>query len=134
MSKSKENNYILLLDDVRSSTVIWGMIPVVFHEEFKNKYDFILVRNYDEFVRCISKLGIPTFISFDHDLAIEHYPTRDNNEVNYNKYTEKTGYDCAKYVIAYCRKYNLKFPPYYVHSMNPVGKDNIEQIIKKYNK
>ena len=134
MSKLKEGNYVLLLDDVRSSTVIWNMIPITFHEKFRTKYEFILVKNYDEFVKCISKLGMPKFISFDHDLAIEHYPTRDDNSVNYDKYTEKTGYDCAKYAIAYCKKFNINFPSYYVHSMNPVGKDNIEQIITKYNK
>ena len=56
MSKLKEGNYILLLDDVRSSIHIWNMIPIIFHNEFKTKYEYILVKNYDEFVKCISKL------------------------------------------------------------------------------
>lgn len=41
--------------------------------------DYKIVRNYKDFCELISTLGLPDFVSFDHDLD-----------------EEKTGYDCAK--------------------------------------
>lgn len=54
------------------------------------------VRNYYDFVAWIKIVGMPAFISFDHDLAFEHYPFSDPNptvtEIPYDSYKEKTGY------------------------------------------
>lgn len=87
-----------------------------------------VVRSYKEFVEFIEKNGVPDIISFDHDLAFEHYPFSEESpglEIPYDKYTEKTGYDCAKWLIE-----NDKLPTkYFVHSMNPVGKANIEFVL-----
>jgi len=45
----------MFLDDIR--------IP-------KNDYD-VIVRSYDEAVAFVTNNGIPTFISFDHDLGCD---------------------------------------------------------------
>ncbi|WP_449399682.1 cyclic-phosphate processing receiver domain-containing protein [Chryseobacterium wanjuense] len=60
---------------------------------------------------------------FDHDLADEHYLKPDSQE-----FVEKTGYDCAKWLIEYCMDNYLDLPKFYCHSMNPVGKENIESL------
>src|SRR5260370_10100302 len=65
-----------------------------------------VVRSYDAFVAYIETNGVPDIISFDHDLAFEHYPLNDSNlgysqppkEIPYDRYTEKTVYDCAKWL------------------------------------
>jgi hypothetical protein len=44
---------------------------------------------------------------------------------------EKTGYDCAKWLVEYCVEHGLKFPEYVVHSMNPVGKENILSYVRQ---
>jgi hypothetical protein len=98
------------------------------YQPFKDE-DWIIVRNYDEFVNCVQKRGIPNLVAFDHDLSYEHYRTND-----VEKFVEKTGFDCAKWLCDYCMEHNCKFPDYYIHSMNPVGKNNIENYIENYKK
>ena len=50
--------------------------------------------------------------------------------IDYDSQTEKTGYDCCKFLCDVCMKSNVKHPTYVVHSMNPVGKSNIESYIE----
>lgn len=81
-----------------------------------------IVRNYDEFVGFIEKNGLPDEISFDHDLGEDK-----TLEI-------KSGYDCAKWLCEYCWGNGLPLPSWNVHSANPVGRDNIIQLIQNYEK
>ena len=45
---------------------------------------------------------------------------------------EKTGYECAIWLVDYCMDNNLKLPNYYCHSMNPVGKDKIVGLLQSF--
>lgn len=79
----------------------------------------IICRNMNEVVNTVKKYGIPTFISFDHDLGEN----------------EPTGYDIAKWITECDMKGDYQFPDnfqFYVHSQNPVGKANIEQYLNRY--
>ena len=68
-----------------------------------------VIRNYHDFVQAISQsFGYIEYISFDHYLG-----------------EEKTGYDCAKFLTGYCQNNNVVPPQCYVHSANPVGRENI---------
>jgi hypothetical protein len=69
---------------------------------------WIIVRNYAEFLRCITIYGLPSFISFDHDLG-----------------EGKDGYDCAKWLVEICMDCDVDIPDFYVHSQNPIGSGNI---------
>jgi hypothetical protein len=127
--------YSLFLDDIR--------LPNPFLKNYTKTWT--VVRNYNEFVKIIKERGLPDFISFDHDLAHEHYPIfeafdalaegreiRDLKNIPYDTYEEKTGYHCALYLIEFCNKNKLKLPKWQVHSMNPVGAENIKQLLTKY--
>lgn len=124
-------SYKLFLDDIRlPEQVKWVELPLG---------PWIIVRNYDEFVKHIIKNGLPSYIAFDHDLADEHYrPSMYNKDGHYTNYytdgtfKEKTGYDCAKWLIEYCMNNNRIFPEYEVHSMNPIGKINIRSIVENF--
>ena len=125
-----ESVYYIFLDDERwPKNVTWVNLPPV---------PWTVVRNYKDFVSTIDSLGMPLFISFDHDLGSEHYNPAmcsDNKEDYnrlYNTFREKTGYDCAKWAVEYCMENRLKFPEYAVHSMNPIGRENIESYIENY--
>jgi hypothetical protein len=64
--------------------------------------------------------GVPEIISFDHDLAYEHYhlPVGGYNA----SYVEMTGYDCARWLV----ENNLTFPTMaIIHSFNPAGAKRI---------
>ena len=142
--------YHLFLDDERNvSDVTWVSLP--------RNVNWVVVRNYDEFVKTITSFGLPEYVTFDHDLADEHYkhmltdntlhnaenkfkiwmPGGEENdgltlEFDYGK--EKTGYDCAKWLVEFCMDRELTFPPYEVHSMNPVGKQRIIGYVEGYKK
>lgn len=111
----------IFLDDVRQpEDVTWVKLP---------KVEWTIVRNYDEFVKLLESLKQPPLmISFDHDLADEHYK---NMKGTAKDFKEKTGLSCAKALveIALDKKWK-KVPPFKVHSMNPVGKKNIEDTLK----
>ena len=123
------SKYNIFLDDIRVPTdVTWANIPADQH--------YSLVRSYKEFVDLITlRREVPKYICYDHDLADTHYGHGlNNNEIPYESYKEKTGYDAAKWLVNYCMERGIKHPPYVVHSMNPIGKQNIESYINSYNK
>ena len=124
-------SYYLMLDDIRSMSDVrkYTKLPDVPNEHW------VVVRSYNEFVDTINTLGLPTFVSFDHDLNDIHYGHGlQGDDIPYDSYKEKTGYDCAKWLVEYCMKKGVKHPPYMVHSMNPVGKQNIISYVESYNK
>lgn len=73
-------------------------------------YEIIVSRNYDD---AINMLNICKFnaIDLDHDLG-----------------EEKTGYDICKYII----ENNIKLDRVYIHTSNPVGRDNMKQLLERY--
>ena len=96
-------SYKLFLDDIR----------------FPATSDWTIARNMDDAVWYIENKGMPHFISFDHDLAADHYIIGDG---------EKTGYTFAKWLTNHVIERNITIPAdfdFYVHSMNPVGAANI---------
>lgn len=114
--------YVLFLDDERvPDKVTWAHFP--------REGMMTIARNYDQFVHCITYNGMPTFVCFDHDLAEAHYlayhmeNVEKTGPVDYG--SEKTGYDCAKWLVDYCAEHGHKFPQYVVHSMNPAGRERI---------
>ena len=111
-------SYNLFLDDLRE--------PNLF---LKDTRTWVVVCTYNQFVDIITKQGLPGFISFDHDLASEHY---NDQSADYSKFKEQTGYDCAKWLVEYCMKTNQPLPEYQVHSMNPIGKLNIQSLLESY--
>ena len=92
-----------------------------------------IVKSHDEFVTKITKNGIPKTISFDHDLADEHYVEGiSGTQPKYGEYKEKTGYECLKWLVEYCNERNLPLPKCYIHSFNPVGRENMFSLIENY--
>lgn len=102
---------------------------------------WIIVRNYEDFIKFIEENGLPEEISFDHDLAREHTLFFMNNggfdnppDPMNTQFETKTGYDCAKWLCDYCWTNGLPLPNWNVHSANPVGRDNIVQILQSFEK
>jgi len=124
----------LFLDDVRNPKDCLSYMKDDVYEE-----DWDIVRNYNEFINYITENGVPDEISFDHDLADEHYDpsmylSSSIYEKKYDTFKEKTGYDCSKCLAQYCIENAIPMPKCYVHSMNPVGRDNIWSVINSANK
>jgi hypothetical protein len=117
--------YVLFLDDEKMpNDITWAEFP---------RYETIyIIRTYQGFVKQVETYGVPMFVCFDHDLTEQHYIAMlnetQNKPFNYGK--EKTGLDCAKWLVQYCQKKGTKFPRYVVHSLNPNGKKRIEDFIE----
>lgn len=118
----------LFLDDERSpSDVTWV--------NYDSNIDWTVVRTFDEFCYFVDTHVFSVY-SFDHD--IQDFETIKKGDilrisVYGNVYAEDdtveelTGKDCAEYL-----KDNYEYNySYYVHSKNPVGKQNIINVLGK---
>jgi len=97
-----------------------------------------VVRNYDAFCKLVTEIGFENIdcISLDHDLgdtAMKEYynNVHSNYTLNYENITEKTGLDCAKWLIEQWLN-GKPLIDVYVHSANPVGSANIMGWINNY--
>ena len=76
------------------------------------------VRGYDAFVATVKMLKDninKCMVHFDHDLG-----------------EEKSGYDCAKWLVNWCIENDYGVPDYDIQSANPVGRQNIESVFESY--
>lgn len=110
--------YTLFLDDIR------------FPEDVPYNYgkysNMIICRSFDDAVWTVEHRGPPQFISFDHDLEDVHYITGDG---------EKTGYSFAIWFAEYIMDSAVELGEdfsFYVHSMNPVGAENIRSFMNNF--
>lgn len=130
--------YNLFLDDERVPYSPNGShIDVYYytHDDIYINHDWVIVRSYDQFIDYITKNGLPKIVSFDHDLSDEHYQYLINHsDVNYNKYTEKTGMECLKWLCEYCLDNNKKLPKCLIHTQNIIGSINMKKYIENFNK
>jgi hypothetical protein len=116
--------------------------------------EWIVVRDFYEFVHKVSELGITKIdgFSFDHDLgpkAMDEYyrNVRIHYKLIYDNIDELTGYHACKWLIdffyesskerssmAYSEKKKnpIKFPQVTVHSHNPIGAANIMGYINNF--
>jgi len=122
----------LFLDDLRTLDMIYPNA---------NPKDWVIVRNFHQFVNYIQKYGLPDYISFDHDLGIEHTKYYFNNGGHASPpdplkadFKEKTGYDAAKWLVDFCVENEKSLPLWHVHSHNPVGSENIRTYLRNAEK
>ncbi len=115
----------LFLDDERNlEDVTWA--PWQVRYMYRNE-EWVIARSYGDAMVEILNRGFPKFISFDHDLGDE---------------TKYTGYDLAKQLVVndiisgdkesrQAYKFCIDFD-FFVHSKNPIGKQNIESYLNNY--
>jgi hypothetical protein len=126
---------ILFLDDNRNPH---GDGRVYLPPIKEGEEDYVIwVKSHKQFVDWIEKNGLPDHICFDHDLALEHYhDDMYKGAIAYNMhymvFKEKTGREAAMWLIEHCSRNKLKIPAWTVHSMNPVGRDNIKTLLQLF--
>lgn len=135
-----QSELLLWLDDYRDPFESTDGHPYLrmFCPEFVGQINNVVwVKNYEKFTAFIKEFGLPDKISFDHDLADEHYaPEHRYNDYNVwaneQKFKEKTGMDCAKWLVDYCLDNNKELPLWTVHSANPSGAKNIRSLLQNF--
>lgn len=111
----------LFIDDERSTEdVTWA--PREVREKYRNE-KWHYAKTHNDVVELIEHMGcMPTFVSFDHDLG---------------DFENGDGYKIAKYLVDLDIYTDYNFPEnfdYFVHSKNPIGKQNIESYLNNYMK
>lgn len=98
-------NWLLFIDDER--------FPVDDGQNWK------IARNLDETIALIREFGVPVHIAFDHDLG-EGQPN---------------GLEITQKMIEMDLDKEIDIPQdmtFYVHSQNPVGRENIHSLLGNY--
>jgi hypothetical protein len=100
--------------------------------------DWTVVRDYDQFVSTIMYIGLKNIelISLDHDLgdtamAEWHRNVYHNYTLDYNNITEKTGMDCAKWLVNRWMD-GAPVVDVVIHSANAIGSGNMMGYINNY--
>ena len=135
-NRSNITNMRLFLDDYREPShclsymhLRIGPKHILFAQDWK------VVRNFKEFIEAVTTHHKDiTLVSFDHDLSDEHYhhTLMDDPALLKNFYKkqdrEMTGFDCAVWMRDFYLSKGLSLPVILVHSMNPLGTVNIEEV------
>ena len=133
-----KENYNLFLDDYRHP---WDCIGYVrfygIRPDIYVSKEWVIVKNYEDFVKHIEENGLPLTISFDHDLHDEHYcPNEFFNDYDAwaatQNFTHKTGLECLEWFIEYCKDNNHTPPEIYVHSMNDCRRGRMNKILTNF--
>ena len=112
----------------------------IYLDDVRTPFDteWIVVRNYEEFVQKINELGLENIelISLDHDLGDSAmsewlYGVTKNYAINYDNITEKTGMDCTKWLVNQWLD-GKPVVDVVVHSANAVGAANMMGYINNY--
>lgn len=98
----KEKEIYIYIDDMRQPLIPGALWVKSYDEAIVTLIDTTDLMDIDDFISLV--------VDFDHDLG-----------------ERKTGYDIAKWLID--NRYIGKFR---IHSMNPVGANNIRQLLKHY--
>lgn len=112
--------YFLFLDDERlPSDVFWVRLPI--------EHPWRVIRTFAAFQDCVRSNGLPLFVSFDHDLA-------DFEKAPDGRSVERTGVDCARWLVQHCLDADLEPPPFSVHSKNPIRAREIALTMSDFKK
>ncbi|MES2287539.1 MAG: cyclic-phosphate processing receiver domain-containing protein [Bacteroidota bacterium] len=133
-----ETKTLLWLDDYRDPNELKdGIKHWLVFSPVRGTYEVHWVKDYKEFTGWITKNGLPTGICFDHDLSDfqafkNNYPEL-MSDVELPP-EEKTGMDCAKWLVDYCIDNNQELPLFTSQSGNPVGRENILTLLTQFEK
>ena len=124
---------LLWLDDIRNPHDGNWLIFSPIDQPFTVKW----VKSHGAFCAYINRHGLPDAICFDHDLggdvAIEKREKgMSKHQARKERIGTPTGMDCAKFLVDYCIDKDVDVPMYGIQSANPVGKENIDGLLKGY--
>lgn len=110
-----------------------GKLNPIYLEEWAIAKDYADFK--DEIINAHLKNIKITHISFDHDLGEDKAKELvqlgvSKRKARASKKQMKSGYDAAKWLLTFYREKELELPIIFVHSMNPIGTQNIINLFK----
>lgn len=118
--------YNLFLDDFRlPKDVTWIKLPEV---------EWHIAHDFRYFVNFLRRYGCPAIVSLDHDLHPSHNEEAANKQLrgfDYDNVNEKTGLECAIFLVRFCKENKFRPNQIYIHTLNPVGGINIQKVVSE---
>jgi len=108
-NRTSDDKWQLFLDDIRQPS----------------SDDFTQAYTMGDAVKLIQKYGMPSYISFDHDLGSDSVTGE----------LLPTGYDLAKWIVENDQNGTVQIPESFrftVHSNNPIDAENIRSLLSSY--
>ena len=100
------------------SIIMWKLF--IDDERYPIDETMVIARSVKDAIELINLNGCPIEINFDHDLG-DNVPT---------------GFDLAQWLVEKDLDENGMFLPnnftYYIHSQNPIGRENIDKLLSQY--
>ena len=94
----------IFIDDERTPETHQKYLNQFGVDSFNNYEGFVVVKNFCEFKKCVIKNGLPTHLSFDHDLG-----------------GGPEGIDCLKWIVNYHLDNDIKWKiECRFHTANPI--------------
>lgn len=129
--------YNIFLDDLRFPKDAFLQKELACLTEYSKipENEWVIVRNYEDFVKTVEERGIPSAVSFDCDLTEEHLKYYINflkypGYYEWQNFKTKCGIHCAKYLKHMLNPdSDIKV---YVHSANEEGRRIILDIMKDF--
>ena len=85
----------------------------------------IVCRSYNQAIRVINEFYQDHYIILDLDHDLGDLDAENDGEYNPNA---PSGYDICKYVV----ENHIPLIGFHIHSMNPVGAENMRQLLQRY--
>lgn len=129
--------YNIFLDDIRFPKDAFLQKELAYLTEYSKipENEWVIVRNYEDFVKTIEERGVPNACSLDNDLCLEHMRYYVNflktpGYYEWENFQTKCGIHCAKYLKdKLTADSDIKV---YVHSANEEGRRIIREIMSPY--
>lgn len=126
---------LLWLDDIRNPFDLEANWLVFSPFELLEGDEVIWVKSYNEFRKYIEDYGVPDGVCFDHDLS-DFQALKGSGYLDDVPFPEdeKTGKDCADFLVNYCIDNGTPLPLWNCQSANPIGKENINSVLNNFKK
>jgi len=138
---------LLWLDDIRDPMVGDWLV----FSPLERPFEVHWVKTYDEFKKWIMEHDMPDGVCFDHDLSDfqawkascpENFNSAYEESLKLGKRDkwdeilagEKTGMDCAKWMVDRVLDGHGLLPKWNIQSSNPAGADNIRGLLDNFKK
>jgi len=129
---------LIFLDDLRNPSEQEWVDWLSQNSPIPAPYEVVWIKSFEVFSGWIKQNGIPEGVCFDFDLGSDVAREKvkrgmSKRQARKERKGTKSGFDCATFLIKYCRDNNLALPPYEIQSANEEGKEQIDSLLKSFN-
>lgn len=120
--------YLLFIDDERSFTD--KFVVDNYSHLYPKDIEVYTARTAQQAIQIVEKLGMCSFVSYDHDLGILANLLDKDENIEY--YVDHTVMTFLKWLSKTYWHPGMPIPEYAIHSANPIGRANIKAFMDSW--